>query len=82
MERLDIFLDKLRQQGININCNWQIERGKGSIEHYTISEGPRFCMVLFHIHGQKEGFHTYIETGSNDFAEDIEAIKKQLNADI
>ena len=82
MERLETFLGNLQSQGISATCNWQMERGTGTIEHYTMRDGPRFCMVIFTTYGKEEGFHTYIETGNNTFAEDIETITNTLNKDI
>ena len=82
MNRIKKFLGILESQGISATCNWQMERGNDTIKHYTIRDGQRFCMVLFTTYKQSEGFHTYIETGNNTFAEDIDTIKNQLNADV
>lgn len=82
MNRLESFLAILRGQDIDATCNWQMKRGNGFVEHYTMRDGQRICTVIINDFGDNKGFEVYLNTGNDYFAQDIEAIKNQLNADV
>lgn len=67
MKLLEFFLERLTKNGFDWTCDWQMDKGPGRLDHYTIHKNGEFIQVIFQCFGESKGFTHYLESQKSKY---------------